>query len=203
MKVNMALLEGEEEVQVALSPVKEADPVIEVDVAEDEDEEDEEDEDDDEDDDEIDESDSHSKLKTFLLVAVMVGGFGLFVWNMTGLVNNMRLNNQGRAVNVVNSVENLGSFMNSGTGSGATAVDAEEKESEVSTDAARDGPSYDDSGGSRIVIDASGDESEDMAALRKELEDAVNEAALVKQELKVAEDMLDSALAREAERSVD
>ncbi len=42
-------------------------------------------------------------------------------------------------------------------------------------------------------------ESEEIAALKKEAEDARNEAALIKQKLKNAEDMLDSSLKRESE----
>lgn len=157
------------------------------------------DENDEEDEDEIDESDKHSKFKTFLMVALMVGGFGLFVWNMTGLVNNMRLDSQGHAVNVVYDMEDLGSFMDSSDGSGSTTViDTEKIESEVSTDAARDGPKSGNSSDT-MYIEPSAGESNDMAELRKKVQDALNEAAFVKQELKNAEDMLDSSLAREAE----
>lgn len=191
MKVNMASLvsDDNEELQGM---------ALETDMDEDDTDEDVEEVEEDEDD-EIDESDKHSKLKTFLMVALMVGGFGLFVWNMTGLVNNMRLDNQGHAINVVYDMEDLGSFMDSSDGSGSTTVtDAEKTESEVSTDAARDGPTS-ETPSAAMHIEPSAGESSDMAELRQEVQDALNEAAFVKQELKNAEDMLDSSLAREAE----
>lgn len=146
--------------------------------------------------DEFDESDKHSKIKTFLLVAAMIGGFGLFVWNMTGIVNNMRLDNQGYAVNTVREMEDLKSFMNTG-GSGSTTVSATEQESRTSTDTARDGPGSDDSGSGASGSSSYANESEEIKALRQEVQNARNEAALVKQELKNAEDMLDSSLRRE------
>lgn len=177
MKVNMALVSEEDEEPMEVRAEAEAE----------------------EEDDEYDESDKHSKLKTFLLVVAMVGGFGLFVWNMTGLVNNMRLDNQGFAVNTVYDMEELGDFMeNMGEGSQASDTPASDKtESGVSTDAARDGPGAAESGNAAQVADRDG--SSDTAALRKEVQDALNEAALVKQELKNAEDMLDSSLQREAQ----
>lgn len=196
MKVNMTLVsENDEDLQgIAGVSVKNINESLETNM----DEEDV-DENDEEDEDEIDESDKHSKFKTFLMVALMVGGFGLFVWNMTGLVNNMRLDSQGHAVNVVYDMEDLGSFMDSSDGSGSTTViDAEKIESEVSTDAARDGPKSGNSSDT-MYIEPSAGESNDMAELRKKVQDALNEAAFVKQELKNAEDMLDSSLAREAE----
>ena len=200
MKVNMASLvsEDNEELQdMAGATVKNINAASEI--KEDDIDEDNEADDEDDDEDDIDESDKHSKLKTFILVAAMIGGFGLFVWNMTGLVNNMRLDSQRHAINVVYDMEDLGSFMNSSDGSGSTTVtDAEKMESEVSTDAARDGPASGNSSGT-MHIEPSAGESNDMAELRQEVQDALNEVAFVKQELKNAEDMLDSSLAREAE----
>lgn len=143
----------------------------------------------------LDESDKHSKLKTLILVAAMVGGFGLFVWNMTGLVNNMRLSTQGSATSIVYEMEDLQSFLNIGNDeeSGTVPVsDLTEKNS--SADAARDGPA-DSGGASETEVPA----DTDTAALMQERDEAKNEAAFVRQQLKNAEDMLDSSLSREAE----
>lgn len=180
MKVNTALLLAEEQEQQAVSTVDE-EPVgslMEV----------EEDEDDDE-----DESGKHSKWKTLLLIAAMAGGFVLCVWNFTAIANNARLDNQGHAIAIVSEMEDLDSFMDRDEGSGSTIPDKDViMESEVSIDAARDGPSSGDSYTSSI-------DEDDIEAIRKQAQDALNEAALVRQELKNAEDMLDSSLAREAE----
>ena len=142
----------------------------------------------------FDESDKHSRLKTFLLIVAMVGGFGLFVWNMTNFVNNMRLDSQGYPVNAVYEMEDLNDFMNTDNrdDSAATNVD-DQTESEVSTDATRDGPESEPDDISSDIAD------DDADTLRQKAQDALNEAALVRQELKNAEDMLDSSLQREAE----
>lgn len=191
MKVNMDLLSGtdEETKPAAAMPVEEpadADTGVE------------EDADDGEEDEEIDESDSHSKLKTALLVAAMVGGFALFVWNMTGFVNNMRMDSQGSATSIIQEMESLDDFMDR---DGSAAVDVNEApEREVPTDADRDGPaaSEDDSGQETKTYE---NESEEMAALRKELDQAVKDKELTERELANAEKMLDAALAREADAS--
>lgn len=145
---------------------------------------------------ELDESDRHSRLKTFLLVAAMIGGFGLFVWNMTGLVNNMRLDNQGYPVNIVYEMENLDDFRNGAEGSAATTDTGQTEE--VTTDAVRDGPgppavqAAEDTG----TVKAPDGDAGTTAAMQQEMQDIRNENALLKQELKNAEDMLDSALER-------
>lgn len=146
-----------------------------------------------EEDDEFDNSDKHSKLKTVFLVGTMLVGLGLFVWNMTGLVNNMRLDNQGSASSIVYEMQELGNFLGGSEGSSATDA-GDVTEGETSTEAIRDGPED-----SSEETKAYANESEEMEALRQELKDAKNEAALVKQELKNAEDMLNSALTREDE----
>ena len=183
MKVNMALISGDDET------LQNADIAVEEDV---EDVIEEDAEDTDEDDDE-DESDSHSKIKAVIIVAIMIGGFVLCAWNMTKLVNNMRLDNQGYPVNVVYEMEKVDDFMGNADGSGSAATAVSQNEDEMSTDEARDGPD--------AVLDKSeenlSENDGDMAALKKEAEDARNEAALVKQELRNAEDMLDSSLKRE------
>lgn len=191
MKVNMALIADTDEdlLDTDEAVIKDMKAAVEADMKEDEADE--------EEDDEEDESDKHSKIKTLLLIAAMVGGLGLFVWNMTGLVNNMRLDDQGYAVNVVYDMEDLGSFMDSSNSSGSVTVPIEQTEGEVTTDAARDGPDTETDDKSGSVSYAN--ESEEITVLRQEVEDALNEAALVRQELKNAEDMLDSSLQREAE----
>lgn len=175
--------------------------------------------------DKYDESGKSSKLKTFLLVMLMVGGFVLFVWNMYGFVNNMRLQNQGSATtNVVyDASDRLDAFMDT---EGSATV---EVTTEASTEEAEDSPgdtaavpddvaipdsdvdvidtavytstkgetTTENSGNSSSVVYNS--ESEAVAALQKEVEEANNHAALVEQELKNAEDMLDSSLQREAD----
>lgn len=142
-----------------------------------------------------DESDSHSKLKTALLIAAMVGGFALFVWNMTGLVNNLRLDNQGSATNIVYDVEDLSSFMDM-SGSGSVPVDESTMESEVSTDAARDGPSASALEPDNVQADTdTGSESD--SELAKERDEALNEKALTERELEQAAEMLDASLIRE------
>lgn len=141
----------------------------------------------------IDELDKHSKIKTFLLVAAMVGGFGLFVWNMTSLANNMRLDNQGSASAVYEMDDRLEGFMDDSDGSGAISS-TEVQESEVSTDAARDGPVSDESTVHAQTEEEPGEDKE----LDQLLKEAYDAKALIEQELKNAEDMLDSSLAREA-----
>ncbi len=201
MKVDMALLSGEAEAEVKPVPA----PAAKIPVSDDTDSVDIDDGEEEEDgEDELDESSSHSKLKTFLLIAAMVGGFGLFVWNMTGLVNNMRLDSQGTANTNIVYEYNLEDFMGSSE-NGSVTIDVEDhEESEVSTDAVRDGPESDESGSTGLddhmasETGGSGDAAT-ASELEQELRDAKNHAALVEQELKNAEDMLDSSLAREAE----
>lgn len=86
--------------------------------------------------DEYDESGKSSKLKTFLLVMLMVCGFALFVYNMYGFVNNMRLQNQGSATtNVVyDASDRLDAFMDT---EGSATVEAA---TEASTEEAEDSP---------------------------------------------------------------
>lgn len=180
MKVNMDLLSGtdEETKPAAAMPVEEpadADTGVE------------EDADDGEEDEEIDESDSHSKLKTALLVAAMVGGFALFVWNMTGFVNNMRMDSQGSATSIIQEMESLDDFMDR---DGSAAVDVNEApEREVPTDADRDGPA------------ASEDDSGQETKTYENESEVLKENELLKRELANAEKMLDAALAREAAAS--
>lgn len=188
MKVNMDLLSGtdEETKPAAAMPVEEpADTDTGM----------EEDADDGEEDEEIDESDSHSKLKTALLVAAMVGGFALFVWNMTGLVNNMRMDSQGSATSIIQEMESLDDFMDS---DGSAAVDVNDApEREVPTDADRDGPAVNESDRGHETKTYE-NESDEMAALRAERDQAVKDKELTERELANAEKMLDAALAREA-----
>lgn len=128
----------------------------------------------------------HSKLAPVLLVAGMLSGLGLFVWNMTGYVNNMRLDNQGTASNIVYEKQDLLNSVGNSEGSGA-------EENKASADTFSDRPSSEEK--------YSNSENNDVDSLRKELEDAKNEAALTKQELKNAEDMLDTALKKLDESS--
>lgn len=184
MKVNMSLLsEMDNDLKDKNMPAMETGAEdADIEDGDEEDEGDEEDVGEDE-----DESDRHSKLKTFLFIAAMAGGFVLAVYNMTSLVNNMRLDNQGFArASYVYDIS-ADSFQNGSEGTAAEPAGMQ-RESEVSTDAARDGPDT-----------APADEAEDAGSLEKKAQDALNEAALVKQELKNAEDMLDSSLQREAE----
>lgn len=196
MKVNMALLgeEQEEEKPVleempARKPKKQPEPEPEQD--EDEEEPEEEPDEDDED----DQSDKHSKLKTALLVAMMLGGFVILVSNMMGLVNNMRLDNQGSATTsiVYEAQDKIDSFFDMGDDGSVTISVDDHKESEVPTDAARDGPE------DEAEAPSYEDESSAIAAMRKQVDEANNYAALKEQELKNAEDMLDSSLQREAD----
>lgn len=189
MKVNMALISDDNK--------KQQEPEVDIrkhNVHEDTEDNPDADAEEDEDDD-IDESGSHSKLKTFLLIAAMIGGFGLFVWNMTGLVNNMRLDNQGYAVNVVREMENIDDYESMDDDGESSNAD-DQVESEVSTDAARDGPGEEDSENPESSAGINNvqhtDESEELTALRNEVE-------LLKQERKIVEDMLDSSLGREEE----
>lgn len=126
-----------------------------------------------------DDTGGHSRAKTFLLAGTVACGLCLFVWNMTGFVNSMRLDNQGSAKSIVNEVQD---FFGSTEGSGAAYADGTEALDETKA-------------GETVYAN----ESEELKALRKEAKDAKNEAALLKQELKNAEDMLSSSLAREAE----
>lgn len=188
MKVNMSVLaddEGEARQPVVYPDTDEKDiPAEDTDTGEGEDEEDD------------DESDSHSKLKTVLLVAAMVGGFALFVWNMTGLVNNMRLDNQGAATNIVYDIEDMSSMMDL-SGSGSVPVDPAIQESEVSTDAARDGPAS--------AMAAEQDEEQqdtdrdnaDESELQELYDEMANSKALTERELEQAAEMLDASLTRE------
>ncbi len=115
------------------------------------------------------------KGRKFTMTAGLIIGLGLCIWGMTGVVNNMRLNNQGRA-DAVYEAENLEDFMDGTEDNEAIDVYAH-TENGADADAVRSSP--DD--------------------LKKEAEDAKNEAALVRQELKNAEDMLESSLLREEE----
>ena len=178
MKVDMSkLVEESEDVapKVKKAPKKKAKQVAPEPVEEDEEE------------DEYDNSDKHPKMKAFLLVTAMVGGLGLFVWNMTGFANSMRLDNQGSASSIVYEMKDLNNFMGGSEGSGASAdtgtkTTEESEGNKASADTARDGP-------------ADGGETEDDAdTWKKKAEDADNERALMEQKLKNAEDMLDSAL---------
>lgn len=188
MKVNMSMLAGEEDALKKTSAVPKEDNNDKEAQAEEEYTED--------DSTEEDESDSHSKLKTVLLVAAMVGGFALFVWNMTGLVNNLRLDNQGSATNIVYDVGDLNNFMDV-SGSGSVPVDESTTESEVSTDAARDGPSAAaamEPENTGVDSDTTGTSDSDLT---KERDEALNDKALTERELEQASEMLDASLMRE------
>lgn len=134
----------------------------------------------------FDESDRHSKIKTFLLVAAMIGGLGLFVWNMTGLVNNMRLDNQGYAVNVVHEDEEIRNFMGSSDGSAAVGMTVGTGAAADAADA-RDGPAQDGGGAGQAMYHS---ESGTVDTLRQEVKEANNTIALLQQELRNADDML-------------
>lgn len=141
-----------------------------------------------EEDDEFDNSGSHSKLKTFLLVTAMLAGLGLFVWNMTGLVNNMRLDNQGSASSIVYGIQELGDFL--GGSEGSSAEDAgDTQEGGASTDAIRDGPEE--------SAESDTSESDDIKELKKELEETKNELALKEQENSIMKDYLETAYGSE------
>ena len=186
MKVDMSMLMEEEDAPKKASGIPEADsgePQAE-------------EEDTEEDEAEEDESDSHSKLKTMLLIAAMVGGFALFVWNMTGLVNNLRLDNQGSATNIVYDVEDLSSFMDM-SGSGSVPVDESTTESEVSTDAARDGPPAATAAEPGDVHAGSDTVNRNDSELAKERDEALNDKAFTERELEQAAEMLDASLMRE------
>lgn len=215
MKVNMALLGEDAAEEKQAKPVK-AKPV-KIEPVQEPDEQDMDKEDDEE---ELDESDKHSKLKTVLLVALMLGGFAIFVSNMTGLVNNMRLDNQGGATTniIYDAGDRLDNFMDIGEDGSITVNVEDHKESGVPTDAARDGPVSEDSGTDEsdtydgsvtvnledhkengIPSGTYKSDSEAVAAMQKQVDEANNHAAFVEQELRNAEDMLDSSLQREAE----
>lgn len=187
MKVNMALISDKPEEEIINKkgpPEKKRDEKkavekpIEKPAAEEEDEV-------------LDESDKHSKIKTILLVAAMIGGFAIFVFNMTNLVNNMRLDNQGTPSVVYETDERLGSYTGE-EGSGAIDVSELSEEEAPEDDSVRAGP-----GDTETPV--YGSESEEMEALRKERDDAKNSEELMRRQLKNAEDMLDSSLQREAE----
>lgn len=188
MKVNMSVLaddEGEARQPVVYPDTDEKDiPAEDTDTDEEEDEEDD------------DESDSHSKLKTVLLVAAMVGGFALFVWNMTGLVNNMRLDNQGTATNIVYDIEDMSSMMDL-SGSGSVPVDPAIQESEVSTDAARDGPASAMAAEQDEEQQDTGRDNADESELQELYDEMANSKALTERELEQAAEMLDASLTRE------
>lgn len=176
MKVNMALISDTNE-ELKNTDIDNADVNDTADTSEP-----------DRDEDEIDESSKHSKLKTFILVAAMIGGFGLFVWNMTGLVNNMRLDNQGHAMNIVYEMEELEDFMNGNDSSSLSDNSADDYEkNKVSTEAIRDGPEYQN------------DDNDEITELKEELKKANDDIALKQQELNIAEEMLDHSL-QEQER---
>lgn len=188
MKVNMSVLaddEGEARQPVVCPDTDEKDiPAEDTDMDEEEDEEDD------------DESDSHSKLKTVLLIAAMVGGFALFVWNMTGLVNNMRLDNQGTATNIVYDIEDMSSMMDL-SGSGSVPVDPAIQESEVSTDAARDGPASAMAAEQDEERQDTGRDNADESELQELYDEMANSKALTERELEQAAEMLDASLTRE------
>lgn len=149
-----------------------------------------------------DESGERSKLKAFLLIAAMVGGFALFVWNMTGLVNNMRLDNQGSADRIVYEMEDLSGRMDEEPDEADEGEPSEGQGSEEDAGGARDGP--EDASG-----DAAGEEqAEDEPAAQEPVQygsesEAIqamkNDIALKDRELEQAAEMLDAALKREAE----
>lgn len=181
MKVNMTLFDDEQDVEKeelqGEEPAGESPPP-----APDEDGDDEE-----------DESDSHSRLKTALLVVLMLGGFAVFVFNMMGFVNNVRLDNQGTPNAIYEELDRLEHFLDVGEDGSVTVSVAEREESEVPTHADRDGPP---GGVAETASPGSEDTDEDS---QKAIDDALNYAALKEQELKNAEDMLDSALRRNDE----
>lgn len=187
MKVNMVLISGEPEEEIVnkkgppekkRKEKKAAEKPVEEPKEEEEDEV-------------LDESDKHSKIKTVLLVAAMIGGFAIFVWNMTNLVNNMRLDNQGSPSVVYETDERLDSYTGE-EGSGAVDVSELSEEETPEDDTVRAGP-----GDTEAPVYAN--ESEEMAALRQERDEARNNEELMRRQLKNAEDMLDSSLQREAE----
>lgn len=149
-----------------------------------------------------DESGERSKLKAFLLIAAMVGGFALFVWNMTGLVNNMRLDNQGSAGRIVYEMEDLNGRMDEEPDEADEGEPSESQDAEEDPGGARDGP--EDASG-----DAAGEEQdEDKPAVQEPVQyksesEAIqamkNDIALKDRELEQAAEMLDAALKREAE----
>lgn len=149
-----------------------------------------------------DESGERSKLKAFLLIAAMVGGFALFVWNMTGLVNNMRLDNQGSAGRIVYEMEDLNGRMDEEPDEADEGEPSESQDAEEDPGGARDGP--EDASG-----DAAGEEqAEDKPAAQEPVQyksesEAIqamkNDIALKDRELEQAAEMLDAALKREAE----
>lgn len=181
MKVNVALFDDEQDVEKeelqGEEPAGKSPPYVP----------------DEDGDDEEDESDSHSRLKTALLVALMLGGFAVFVFNMMGFVNNVRLDNQGTPNAIYEELDRLEHFLDVGDDGSVTVSVAEREESEVPTHADRDGPP---GGAAQTASPGSGDEDKDS---QKAVDDALNYAALKEQELKNAEDMLDSALRRNDE----
>lgn len=154
-----------------------------------------------------DESGKRPKLKAFLLIAAMVGGFALFVWNMTGLVNNMRLDNQGSADRIVYEMEDLSGRMDE-----EPELDEDEGEpsesqgTEEDAGGARDGP--EDASGDAAGEEQAEDKPEDKPAAQEPVQygsesEAIqamkNDIALKDRELEQAAEMLDAALKREAE----
>lgn len=192
MKVNMTLISDTDE-RLKTADIKSVKEISDkkVPVNEDNDENDNE-----------DESNRHSRIKSVLLILVMFFGFILFVVNMIGYVNNKRLDNQGQATNVIREMEDIDSFMNGDDGSGSTSIDnIDHTKVEKPTTAVWNNPASDmeDHNAGNPTDTTYANESEEMAALRQETQNALNEAALVRQELKNAEDMLDSSLLREEE----
>lgn len=149
-----------------------------------------------------DESRERSKIKAFLLIAAMVGGFALFVWNMTGLVNNMRLDNQGSADRIVYEMEDLSGRMDEEPDEADEGEPSESQGSEDDPGGARDGP--EDASG-----DAAGEEQDKNIPAAQEpvqygseseaIQAMKNDIALKDRELEQAAEMLDAALKREAE----
>lgn len=144
--------------------------------------------------------DRRSGIKIFMAAGAIVTGLGLFVWSMTSFVNNMRLNDQGHASSVVYDMQNLASFSGDGLeGSAATSMDEEEPPAGDGENPSGSEEAQEEETGSDISQADYTNDSEEVAALRQEAKAARDEAALAKQELKNAEDMLDASLTREEE----
>lgn len=157
----------------------------------------------------------HSGIKTFFLVIIMIGGFILFAWNMINYVNNMRLDGQGRAISIVsemdkaNSIDNFmdqsntdTSLTQSSTDNMESSTDNMEGSANLMSNSVEDNTGISLNGfeaDTDIVQDDGADLPDDAASLKQIAIDAENETALVRQELKNAEDMLNASLQREAE----
>lgn len=195
MRVNVALLTEEEpkDVEIPKKQAKTQKPEVLTE---------------DDEDNEIDESNSHSKIKTFLLVAAMVGGFGLFVWNMTSLVNNMRLSGQGQAVSAAYDIS-LEDFTDDDFGYLDDAAEMSDTHDDAADAAGRDSPG--DRAAPEQENDLSGETEEtahmedvaqeadtDNSEWKEKARAAEEKAMMTELELKHAEDMLDSVLTENA-----